>query len=305
MIAAILWTLFGILVFLLIAIKCSWLKGVSSFGNVRCSPQYCLRGSRNAVTRAAVEHIQKNNPDACADPKVIEEVIDLIEAYTSIKYSKVEDELCNGYEAYDPMVHHRRAKTLELTPSSSSSSSSSLTAEGENSTNSLSSEKKEKEKEEKPTMDENTFLEKVTDLLEKANFRPLTKKELDFATKEEYLLTVPVQVSWANLDTEMITSYYKQSGKKANFENGDKIMIFHRGVTLDVTKGRLIWEKIDVFTTYILGCLVKAFRPLINKILGTGSAAGTSSDAAAAGSDGTNTLDMTEPYDDKSKYKYH
>ena len=272
----------GLLVF--IALKRSWLRGVSSYKSIKCSPQCYLRGSRNSVAKAVVEHIQKSNPDVCADPKTIEKVVDLIDTYTSIKYSKIESELCKGYDAYDPMVHHHNSNTFsvdaEASPKDNEDSDS---------------------KESEATMDEDTFLSKIVKLLGEANFKPLTKKELDFAIKENYTITVPINSDWEKLDNEMISSYYKQSGEKPSFDNGDKVLIFHRGVTLDVIRDRLIWEKIDVLLAYLLGKLMNVLKPIIGMVTGNKD---SKNGADATDADALDTLDMTEPFEDKGKINY-
>ena len=273
----------GFIVF--VAVKRSWLRGVSSYKNIKCSPQCYLRGSRNSVAKAVVEHIQKSNPDACADPKTIEKVVDLIDTYTSIKYSKIESEICKGYDAYDPMVHHHNSNTFSVDAETSSAAKD---------TNDSDS------KEPEVAMDEDTFLTKIVKLLEEANFKPLTKKELDFAIKENYTITVPMNNDWEKLDSEMISSYYKQSGEKASIDNGDKVLIFHRGITLDVIRDRLIWEKIDVLLAYLLGKLTKVLKPFIGMLM---SNKDSNASAAGADADAPDTLDMTEPFEDKGKTK--
>lgn len=260
----------GMLAF--IAIRRSWLRGVSSYKGIKCSPQRYLRGSRNSVAQAVIEHIKKNNPDACADPKTIEKVIELIDTYTSIKYSKIESELCRGYDAYDPAVHHH--------------SSSTFSAEAE-------SKGISEVKESTVEMEEDVFLGKIVKLLEEANFKPLSKKEMDLAIRENYTITVPIENDWDKLDTEMISSYYKQNGEKVSTDSGDKVMIFHRGVTLDVTKDRLIWEKIDMLLAYILGVLANLLKPFLGNIFGNGAT------KTADGDSSSDILDLTEPFEDK------
>ena len=284
MVLALVLTLTWIGLLTLVAIKRSWLKGVSTYKGIKCSPQCYLRGSRNSVAKAVVEHIQKSNPDACADPKVIEKVIDLIDTYTSIKYSKIESDVCKGYDAYDPMVHHHNSNTFSVDAESAPKDTNGKDTN-----------------EEDVSENEDVFLAKIVKLLEGANFKPLTKKELDFAIKENYTITVPISNDWEKLDSEMISSYYKQSGEKANFEGGDKVMIFHRGITLDVIRDKLIWEKIDALLTYLFGKLVKVLNPFIGKIMGNKEAAAAAASSDSAEADVLDTFDMTEPFEDKGK----
>jgi len=113
--------------------------------------------------------------------------------------------------------------------------------------------------EEKKAMRENRFLIAVRETLLKANFIPISNEELEWALREDYLSTLPVDINWEGLDPEPFRRYQKMHDSKENVEhlapNSDKagrsfipsnrVWVFRRGLGVDEMKGYFLLEKLD------------------------------------------------------------
>ena len=109
-----------------------------------------------------------------------------------------------------------------------------------------------------------TEIEQVEDrFLTKANFRLPSQADIDVANAEEYLFSLPVRIDWEKLDREMLGRFLQ---KRTNVIDGtsaprfaDRILIFHRGVGVDTTRGLLILQKVDLLVTRLLEWIMKPF----------------------------------------------
>jgi len=111
-------------------------------------------------------------------------------------------------------------------------------------------------------------LERIIRLLRKANFVPLTQREAAFAFREDYLLTVPVHVQWDQLDKKLLNGLVDGGeAKEKLWEHGEEVLVFHRGMSLDVTRGQLLWEKIDVLVERIMSVFFSLARFIRTKVL--------------------------------------
>jgi len=119
---------------------------------------------------------------------------------------------------------------------------------------------------------EDRFLQNWLKMLEKANFKPLNQKELEFALEEDYLCTLPVKVNWEKLDESMLSRFLNKQGmeklKEGFPEFGDKIWIFHRGIGVDRTNDFLVLQKLDVMIVRFLNRIHNAVTWVVSLVTG-------------------------------------
>jgi hypothetical protein len=91
-------------------------------------------------------------------------------------------------------------------------------------------------------------------MMNKANFKLLSKQELDFAEAEQYMVHIPVTSEWEKIDDSMLPAFFDSAdGKKVNDPSEvapvcKRVVVWRRGIGVDQTTGLLITEKIDVLT---------------------------------------------------------
>jgi hypothetical protein len=98
---------------------------------------------------------------------------------------------------------------------------------------------------------EQRFLRNFMLMMDKANFKMLTKQELDFAEAEQYLLHIPITSDWEKIDQTLLPAFFDSTdGKKHHTEHAaavnKRVVVWRRGVGVDQTTGLLLTEKIDV-----------------------------------------------------------
>lgn len=99
---------------------------------------------------------------------------------------------------------------------------------------------------------EKRFLKNFLAVMEKANFKMLSKQEMDFAEAEQYLLNIPVTSEWGLIDDTMMPNFFKEIEGGAPNNASDRcqqVAIWRRGIGIDQTTGLLLAEKIDVLLT--------------------------------------------------------
>jgi len=256
------WTLLGIIVFCVIAVKNAWDTRSNKCGGVLCAPQQYIRVSKTALSRLLTSKFT----DA-KQKKHAKRIMDLLDAILERKYASVQEQLTDDYDAFDPVS----ARESEENPN-------------------------DQYKVDKRHQREGRLLSNVELLLEKANFVPLTQSVAEFALAEDYILTVPVDVKWDAIDSEMLRYHRinatanainaeiesmrrngaaskrlgalaaKRDAEAQNplFEHKDQIMIYHRGMTMDITRGKLMSEKIDALTERIMSRIFGFMRAILN-----------------------------------------
>jgi hypothetical protein len=88
-----------------------------------------------------------------------------------------------------------------------------------------------------------TFTSSLIQILERANFHPISKEELEFGENESFELTFPLDAEWYKLDESLFADLKNDSFVGLEFEN--KIWIYCRGITETKKQDRFIWEKLD------------------------------------------------------------
>lgn len=103
------------------------------------------------------------------------------------------------------------------------------------------------------------FLANFLQAMQQANFKLLSQRDIDFASRDEYLFNLPVQIDWSKLDDKLLSGYFRERQLPARIELPEfaqRILIFRRGVGIDQSHGFHFLPKIDAIVTRVLdGCI--------------------------------------------------
>lgn len=100
---------------------------------------------------------------------------------------------------------------------------------------------------------QNQFLNYFTSLMRTASFQPLSKAGFDVCNALSFtspLSGIPVEVDWSQLDTELLSNFFKQSFELDDFNS--RCMVFWRGAYLETKEGTFALEKIDLHLRKLL-----------------------------------------------------
>ena len=267
------WTLLGVAVFFAFAVKNAWDARSNRCVGVRCAPQQFIRVTKTALAQAIVD--KYSNPE---QRRKVQRILDLLDAAFDRKYAMVQEQMLADYDAFDPVA----ARTT----------SSVAGGAGEDGTGGDEYVVRRRQQQ------ETRFLAAVQHMLIKAGFAPLTQSVADFALAEDYMLTMPVDVNWDAFDSRMLCYHRLHSATAAInagldalrqpgtpprrstaaaaaeqpkeeeelFEHKDEVMVYHRGITLDVTHGRLISQKIDALVSTAMTWVFGSVRKLVDML---------------------------------------
>lgn len=91
------------------------------------------------------------------------------------------------------------------------------------------------------------FIDGLCSLMQRANYRLLSQRELQFAQLEDFMFTVPVDVAWEDLDSSMISRLFVRHphlGLHAALL-ARRVLVFHRGAGVATTTSFFWEEKLD------------------------------------------------------------
>ena len=279
-VSGVVWTLLGVVVFTVIAVKNAWDTRSNNCGGVRCAPQEYIRISKTTLGRALAGKYGDR-----AQRRQVKRLLGLLDVVLERKYAPVQDEVVADYDAFDPTAARGNSA-----------------ADGGAGAGDAYVQARRQRREAR-------FLGNVQLLLERAGFVPLTQSVADFALAEDYILTVPVDVNWDAFDSDMlrthrlnatvaaldarITALRESRGgagagaatsaaavlqrgraaralaaapREALFEHKDEVLLYHRGLTLDVTRGKLMSEKIDALTERAISWAFGFVRRLLDAL---------------------------------------
>ena len=261
-VSGVVWTLLGVVVFTVIAVKNAWDTRSTNCGGVRCAPQEYIRTSKTALGRALAAKYGVR-----AQRQQVKRLLRLLDVALERKYAPVQDALVADYDAFDPTAARGNSA-----------------AEGSAAADAYAAQRRQRQ--------ETRFLGTVQQLLERADFVPLA---------EDYILTVPVDINWNAFDSDMLryhrlnatadaidasinavrggskgatgASALEEAKKRAEqeardplFEHKDEVLLYHRGMTLDVTRGKLMSEKIDALTERAISWAFGFVRRLLDAL---------------------------------------
>ena len=192
---------------------------------VRVEPEHFIPVSKNRLVETLLQKI-----DDAEQKRRFEVFCNLVEATYHFEYHQISKELKQDFKLFDPVNDDGEIGRL-------------TSAQIE--------------------QVEDRFLANFMQLMEKANFRLLSQADIDVAEAEEYLFSLPVQVDWKKLDREMLGRFLQ---KQCNAADGtpaprfaERILIFHRGVGVDKTRGFMILQKLDFLVSKLLEWIMQPF----------------------------------------------
>lgn len=116
------------------------------------------------------------------------------------------------------------------------------------------------EPEGKPSKVENTsketliFLDRLRTLLDKSNFHPISKKELEFGLEQSFQVTFPLYPEWDKVSDNLLQDYNLSHADFEEIEFKDRMWMFVRGIDYTKKSERFIEEKIDKLITSVVRC---------------------------------------------------
>ncbi|KAL6782286.1 CGL64A [Auxenochlorella protothecoides x Auxenochlorella symbiontica] len=114
-------------------------------------------------------------------------------------------------------------------------------------------------------------LEDVVGLLQSCQYRLLDRSEWEAAKSEDFLLTLPVIINWAAMDTQLLRCYWQahpQARAEVPDDLADHVLIFHRGVQVARMQGLYYDLKIDALLSFYILQPLWAFLVLVAGWLG-------------------------------------
>ncbi|GEM_PF-1101680 len=133
--------------------------------------------------------------------------------------------------------------------------------------------------EEKIRQAEERFLEHFFAIMEKADFHPLSREDLETARCEDFMYMLPLQIDWDQLDGEFLERFHRTRGGSEDcpgeFEH--KLLLFARGTGLERTSGYFFLAKLDLVVSNLLesvfslpGRVVQGMKSLLGRGKGRG-----------------------------------
>lgn len=117
---------------------------------------------------------------------------------------------------------------------------------------------------------EQRFLSDFVQLMEASQFRMLTQAEWDAAQAEDFLFTLPCDVRWKAMDTQMLRRYwaaYPEGRDAAPVQTAERIMVFQRGAEVALMEGSYFNLKINLLISFwILQPLYRVFVALMHAL---------------------------------------
>ena len=111
------------------------------------------------------------------------------------------------------------------------------------------------------------FIDGLCGLMQRANYRLFSQREMQFAQSENFMFTLPVDVAWEDLDSGMISRLFVRHphlGLHAALL-ARRVLVFHRGSGVATNTGYFWEEKLDLLLDLTF---TAAFRRLYGHLLG-------------------------------------
>eukprot|EP00798_Chlamydomonas_sp_ICE-L_P007524 gene7523-671_t len=94
-------------------------------------------------------------------------------------------------------------------------------------------------------------------LMASARYHILTRDEWETALSEEFLFRLPVAINWNFFDSKLLGEFWHSNNERRNLYSllppmADRILIFHRGISIAHDSGRFIDGKLDLLVDYVI-----------------------------------------------------
>ncbi|XP_028089615.1 fanconi-associated nuclease 1 homolog isoform X5 [Camellia sinensis] len=98
---------------------------------------------------------------------------------------------------------------------------------------------------------------KITEVMDKSNFKIATDDEIEVAQSGQYLLNLPITVDESKLDKKLLTRYFVEHPREDLPDFADKYVIFRRGIGIDRTTNYFFMEKVDMLIACLWASLLR------------------------------------------------
>jgi hypothetical protein len=107
---------------------------------------------------------------------------------------------------------------------------------------------------------EHRFLDAFVLVMQRANFLPLTARDIAIAGKESFVFDLPVEIDWSRLDDQLLGRWLAARpefwGDQQPPDFAQRILLFRRGTGVEKVDGLLLLPKIDLLATRVLEWLL-------------------------------------------------
>ncbi|GIL61971.1 hypothetical protein Vafri_16221 [Volvox africanus] len=118
-------------------------------------------------------------------------------------------------------------------------------------------------------------------LMAAARFHILTTREWELAKSDKFMFSLPVEVNWSYYDDKMLRAFWTSNSERRELravlpDMADRVLVFHRGITVAQASGLYTAEKVDLLVEYLITKpLAKIWNWLRNRKATAGTAGPT------------------------------
>ncbi|EFJ44712.1 hypothetical protein VOLCADRAFT_95056 [Volvox carteri f. nagariensis] len=94
-------------------------------------------------------------------------------------------------------------------------------------------------------------------LMVAARFHILTTGEWELAKADKFMFSLPVEVNWSYYDDKMLRTFWSSTAERRALRSrlpdlSDRVLVFHRGITVAQASGLYTGEKVDLLVDYLI-----------------------------------------------------
>ncbi|GLI65636.1 hypothetical protein VaNZ11_009234 [Volvox africanus] len=94
-------------------------------------------------------------------------------------------------------------------------------------------------------------------LMAAARFHILTTREWELAKSDKFMFSLPVEVNWSYYDDKMLRAFWASNSERRELravlpDMADRVLVFHRGITVAQASGLYTEEKVDLLVEYLV-----------------------------------------------------
>ncbi|GLC33366.1 hypothetical protein PLESTM_000053600 [Pleodorina starrii] len=107
-------------------------------------------------------------------------------------------------------------------------------------------------------------------LMAAGRFHILTTPEWELAKADKFMFSLPVEVNWSFYDDKMLRAFWSSTPERRSLRSllpdmADRVLVFHRGITVAQASGLYTGEKLDLLVDYVI---TKPLTRLWNRLRG-------------------------------------
>ncbi|GIL91758.1 hypothetical protein Vretimale_14893 [Volvox reticuliferus] len=94
-------------------------------------------------------------------------------------------------------------------------------------------------------------------LMAAARFHILTTREWELAKSDKFMFSLPVEVNWSYYDDKLLRTFWASNAERRELravlpDMADRVLVFHRGITVAQASGLYTEEKVDLLVEYLI-----------------------------------------------------